>query len=104
MDFRSLPQAFQFKILSAMCLQMKVLEEPTDVMGSALRHNEFQKIGIRGFKSTEKPGVLGGLFSSCNVYLVAWSSATCPFIHLAGMGKFSIGLYSQDCCILSSQK
>lgn len=75
-----------------MYLQMKVLEEPTDVMGSTLSHNEFQKIGIRGCKSIEKPGVLGGLFSSYNVYLVAWSSA---FYSLSGDGEvFHWSLFS----------
>ena len=70
-----------------MCLQMKVLEESTDVMGSAISHNEIQKTGIAASKSIEKPSILRGLFSSYNVYLVAWCSAT-SFIHLAGMGKF----------------
>jgi len=71
-----------------MCLQMKVSEEPTGVMGNAISHNEIQKIGIAASKSVEKPSVLGGLFSSKNVYLVAWSSGTLLFIHLDGMGKF----------------
>lgn len=71
-----------------MCLQMKVLEEPTDVMESALSHNEIQKMGIAASKSIEKHNILGGLFSSYNVYLVLWSSAISPFSHLAGVGKF----------------
>ena len=46
-----------------MCLQMKVLEEPTDVMGSAASHSETQKSGTAASKSVEKPSMLGGLFS-----------------------------------------
>lgn len=38
-----------------MCLQMSVLEEPIDVVGSAASHKEIQKIGIAASKSVEKP-------------------------------------------------
>lgn len=93
MDFGSLTQTFQFrKPESSLCV-CRVLEEPTDVMGSAVCHSEIQKIGTAAPKSIEKPGILGGLFSLCNVYLVLWISATSPFICLAGIGKFG-GLVS----------
>lgn len=36
-----------------MCLQMKVLEEPTDVMGSAVSHKEIQKIDTAASESIE---------------------------------------------------
>lgn len=64
-----------------MCLQMKVLEKCTDVMGSVISHTEIQIIGLAVSKSAEKPGALGGFLSSCNMYLVAWISAVSPFTH-----------------------
>lgn len=72
-----------------MCLQMEVLEECTDVMGSVISHTEIQIIGLAASKSVEMPGALGGLFSSFSwqgfqLCLLLLTS----FIHLAGLGKF----------------
>lgn len=88
---------------------MRVLEECIDVMGSVISHTEIQIIGLAASKSVEKPGALGGLFSSCNVYLVARISVVSPFTHffysLSWAGEvLSFGLYFWDCFILSSQK
>lgn len=88
---------------------MKVLEECTDMMGSVISHTEIQIIGLAVSKSVEKPGALGGLFSSCNLYLMSWISAGSPFIHffysLSWGGEIPhFGLYFQDCFIVSSQK
>lgn len=95
--------------MSALCLQTKVPEECTDVMGSVISHTKIQIIGLAASKSVEKPGALSGLFSSCNVSLVAWISAVSPFTHffysLNWAGEvLSFGLYFQDCFIVSSQK
>lgn len=88
---------------------MKVLEECTDVMGSVISHTEIQIIGLAASKSVEKPGAVGGLFSSCNVYLVIRISTLSPFTHffysLSWAGEvLGFGLYFQDCFIVSSQK
>lgn len=51
-------------------------------MWSVISHTEIQIIGLAASKSVEKPGALGGLFSSCNVYLVTWISVVSPFYSL----------------------
>lgn len=83
---------------------MIVLEDPTDVMVSAISHNEIQKVGITASKSIEKFGILGGLLSSYYMYWDAWSSAT-SFYSLSWDGVvLRFGLYSQDNFIVSRQK
>lgn len=88
---------------------MKVLEECTDMMGSVISHTEIQIIGLAASKSVEKPGALGGLFSSCKLCLMSWISAVSPFTHffysLSWAGEVPrFGVYFQDCFIVSSQK
>lgn len=78
-------------------------------MWSVISHTEIQIIGLAACKSVEKPGALGGLFSSCNVYLVTWISVVSPFTHFFyslswAREVLSFGLYFQDCFIVSSQK
>lgn len=64
------------------------------MMGSVISHTEIQIIGLAASKSVEKPGALGGLFSSC---IVSWwhGFQLClllftSFILLAGLGKFHV--------------
>lgn len=61
----------------------------------------MQIIGVAASKSIEKSGILGGLFSSYNVYLLAWSSATSHSLSWDGE-ILRFGVHSRDHFIVSS--
>lgn len=78
--------------MSAVCLQMKVLEECSDVMGGVISPTEIQITGLAA--SNLLKSLVHWVGSLVHVVCTCWHGfqlcllLLTSFIHLAGLGKF----------------